>query len=164
MNKLIIIAAVGKNLELGYNNNLIWHIKEDLQFFKNQTINHHILMGSKTYLSLPKLLPNRKHIILTSKPKNTYPEDVIVINSIDEFNIVRDSINDDIYVIGGAYVYKEFINDADEIILTEIDDEFSKADAYFPKIMYEDYDRVIISENKNNIPNYKHVKYIKKNR
>lgn len=164
MNKLIIIAAVGKNLELGYKNNLIWRIKDDMKFFKKQTINHHVLMGSNTFLSLPNLLPNRTHIVLTSKPKFLYPKEVIVVNSINEFNKLKESIVDDVYVIGGGNVYSEFINDADEIILTEIDAECKEADVYFPKFKYEDYDKLIIGESKDNVPSYKHVKYTKKNR
>ena len=61
--KLSIIAAVGSNYELGYQNNLIWHLKGDMKFFKEKTIGHTIIMGRKTFESLPKLLPERKHII-----------------------------------------------------------------------------------------------------
>ena len=162
MNRLIIIAAVGKNMELGYKNDLIWHIKEDMKFFKENTINHHVLMGKNTFISLPNMLPNRKHIVLTTFNKSNFPDEVIVVNSIDEFNELKKEINDDIYIIGGAKVYGEFINVADEIILTEIEDEFKEADVFFPKFKYEDYDKRIISENKNNNPMYKHVSYKKK--
>ena len=61
-----IIAAIGKNRELGKNNNLIWHLPNDLKFFKEVTSNHTIIMGRKTFDSLPRMLPNRKHIVLTS--------------------------------------------------------------------------------------------------
>ena len=60
-----IIAAIGKNNELGINNELIWHLKEDLKFFKEETMGHKIVMGYNTFLSLPKLLPGRTHIVLT---------------------------------------------------------------------------------------------------
>lgn len=67
MTKIIIIAAIGKNGELGKNNNLIWHLKEDLKFFKEVTTNHIIVMGYNTFKSLPCLLPNRTHIVLTHR-------------------------------------------------------------------------------------------------
>ena len=163
MNKLIIIAAVGKNLELGYNNDLIWHIKDDMKFFKENTMNHHILMGKNTFVSLPGILPDRKHIILTSRCKNCFSDKVIVINSINEFNSLKDTIDDDIYVIGGAKVYSEFIDIADELLLTEIDDEYKDADVYFPNIKYEDFDKKVLKENRENKPPYKHVLYKRKN-
>ena len=67
MKKITMIAAIGKNNELGKNNNLIWPIKEDLQFFKQQTMGKPVAMGMRTLESLPKLLPGRKHIVLTTK-------------------------------------------------------------------------------------------------
>ena len=68
--KLSIIAAIGQNNELGINNQLIWHLKKDMKFFKETTINHKIVMGRKTFESLPKLLVNREHIILTKQNIN----------------------------------------------------------------------------------------------
>ena len=162
MNKLILIAAIGKNNELGKNNDLIWHIKEDMKFFKEHTMNHHILMGFNTFLSLPKLLPGRKHIILTTKNKYGFSDEVIVVNSIEEFNNLKKSIEDDIYVIGGAKVYSEMIPYADLIYLTEIEDECIDADVYFPKFKDEDYEKEVILENKENNPPFKHVLYKKR--
>lgn len=165
MNKLIMIAAVGKNGELGYKNDLIWHIKEDMKFFKEKTINHHVLMGKNTFLSLPKLLPLRTHLVLSKSAKeNDFPKEVILLRSIDEFYEFAKNINDDVYVIGGANVYKEMINDADLMYLTEIDEVFNDADAYFPFYNHDDYERVIIKENEDNNPKYKHVLYKKKDR
>ena len=63
--KIKMIAAVGKNLELGYKNDLIWHFKEDMKFFKEKTLNHVVVMGDNTYLSLPKTLRNRTNIVLS---------------------------------------------------------------------------------------------------
>ena len=161
MNKLIMIAAVGKNGELGKDNDLIWHFKEDMKFFKEHTINHYILMGKNTFLSLPKLLKDRVHIVL-SKSDYKFPEEVIVIKSIDEFENLRKNIEDDIYVIGGAKVYSEFINYADMIYLTEIDSECKDADVFFPKIKYEDYDREVLKEDSENGISFKHILYKKK--
>ena len=81
--KLSIIAAIGKNNELGLNNNLIWHLPGDMKFFKEITTYHTIIMGRKTFESLPKLLPNRKHIVL-SKSNIDIPE-IEVYHSIQDF-------------------------------------------------------------------------------
>ena len=70
--KISLIACVGKNLELGKNNDLIWHLKGDMKFFKETTKGHHILMGRKTFQSLPKLLEDRKHLVLTSPHPSPY--------------------------------------------------------------------------------------------
>ena len=83
MKNLSMIAAVGKNLELGKNNQLIWRFKEDMQFFKSQTINKPVVMGMNTLNSLPRLLPQRQHIVLTRKNISLPPE-IIVVHSIDE--------------------------------------------------------------------------------
>lgn len=161
MNKLIMIAAVGKNRELGKDNDLIWHIKKDMKFFKEKTINHHILMGKNTFLSLPNLLKDRIHIVLT-RSDYKFKEGVIVLKSIDEFENLRKKIDDDIYVIGGAKVYSEFIDEADMIYLTEIDSKCDDADSFFPKIKYEDYDREVLKEDSENGISFKHVLYKKK--
>lgn len=162
MNKLIIIAAVGKNSELGRRNDLIWHIKEDLNFFKSVTMNHHMLMGKNTYLSLPKLLPGRTHMVLTTKGENSFPKEVICIRSLAEFNLLKKQIDDDIYVIGGASVYNEMINYADYMLLTLIDDECLDADVYFPKFNDELYEKEVIASYNDVTPKYKRVLYKRK--
>ena len=101
MRRLILIAAVGRNGELGKNNDPIWHIKGDMKFFKDKTMGHTILMGKNTFFSLPKMLPGRKHVVLSKTPKSFFPEEVIVINSLDEFNKIKNEISGDIYVLGG---------------------------------------------------------------
>ncbi len=162
MNKLILIAAIGKNKELGRNNDLIWHIKGDMKFFKERTLGHTMLMGKNTFVSLPKILPGRKHIILSKSSKSSFPKEVVVVNSLDEFDNVKKSINDDIYVIGGAKVYNEMINVADIMYLTEIDAECKDADVYFPSFKDEDWQRIILEEHLDNNPPYKHIMYKKK--
>ncbi len=162
MGKIKMIAAVGKNLELGKDNDLIWKIKQDMKFFKEQTMNQYVLMGYNTYLSLPKKLIGRKYIVLTSKDKGLFPNDVMVVNSLDEFYCLKSQINDDVFVIGGSTVYKLMLPDTDEIYLTEIDDSCYEADVYFPKFKDSDYEKVLIDENLDNDPSYRHVLYKKK--
>ena len=161
MKKLIIIAAIGKNNELGKNNDLIWKIKGDLKFFKENTINHHVVMGKNTFLSLPSMLKDRVHLVLNNDDYK-FPDSVIVLRSLDEFFKISKEIDDDIYVIGGASIYKQFIDYADCLILTEIDALDKDADVYFPKIDYKKYDKKIIEEHNDNNISYKHVIYKRK--
>ena len=84
MKNITMIAAVGKNLELGKDNDLIWHFKEDMKFFKENTINKPIVMGMKTLESLPHLLPKRTHIVLTRQNKKL-DNGIIIVHSVDEF-------------------------------------------------------------------------------
>lgn len=159
--ELKIIAAVGKNNELGKDNTLIWPIKEDLKFFKNVTTGHTVIMGSNTFYSLPKVLPNRTNIVLSRK-NLVLPEGVILYHNIDEFlNDYKDK-DEIVFVIGGGSIYRLFIDKANEIYLTEIDKECREATVYFPEFDKELYDKEILSENIEEDINYKHVLYRKK--
>lgn len=160
MKNLIIIAAIGKNNELGKNNKLIWYLPNDLKFFKKQTEGHSIIMGYNTFKSLPKLLVNRKHIVLTHR-KEQFPKEVIVFN---EKNDLLKSLNDNdrYYIIGGSIVYQQFINDASEMILTEINEEDDNADTYFPSFDKNEWESNEIDQNEDNGIKYKHLRYIRK--
>lgn len=156
-----IIAAIGKNGELGKNNSLIWHIPADMKFFKEQTIGKKIVMGSNTFNSLPKLLPARKHIVLSKKCRfNKDTTDVLVFNEKEKLIDYCINSKDDIYIIGGASIYSMFINIADQIILTEIQED-KEADVYFPKFDKSKYVKKIIDSNIQNGINFKHVIYTK---
>jgi len=161
MAKIIIIAAIGKNNELGKDNKLIWNLKEDLNFFKEKTTGHKIVMGYNTFESLPKLLPNREHIVLTHKDLQI--EGIKVFNDFKVLTEYLQILDEDVYVIGGASIYKLFIDTADELILTEIEAECLDADTYFPKFNLDDYDCEIIKDNEENNIKYSHVRYRKKN-
>lgn len=144
---LSIIVAVSKNNIIGCNNSLLWHIPEDLKRFKKITENHSIIMGRKTFESLPKVLPNRKHIILSkNKDFKVFHKDVKVINNIDE--IINNFVHckEEIFVIGGGEIYNELINYTDKIYISRIQKNFI-GDTYFPhidsntwKISYEEKD------------------------
>ena len=154
-----IIAAIGKNNELGINNELIWHLKEDLKFFKEETTGHKIVMGYNTFLSLPKLLPERTHIVLTHHEINN--KEVMVFSNFEELLNYLKMLDEEVYVIGGSSIYKLFLNIANELILTEIDSE-ALADAYFPIFNKEEYDKELIDEHIENTISYKHVRYRRK--
>lgn len=152
-----IIAAVGKNNELGKDGSLIWPIEEDLKFFREKTIGHSIIMGRKTFESLPKLLDGRKHIVLT-KSNKVIPN--VEVRSYIK-GIVMEFKNKDAFVIGGESIYNIFIPYSENIYLTEIDAECKKADIYFPKFDKDKYIKEIISENHDEKLdlNYRHVLY-----
>ena len=156
--KISIIAAVGRNYELGRNNDLIWHFHKDMVFFRETTTGSTVLMGRKTFESLPKALPKRRNIVITSD-KNYIAEGAEVCHSVDE--ALELCKNDNIFVIGGGKIYQQFIDKADSLYLTEIEDECPDADTYFPKFDKLDYSREVIAEYEENDIRFSHVLYKK---
>ena len=155
-----IIAAIGKNNELGKDNGLIWSLPGDLKFFRTTTSGKTIIMGRKTFESLPKMLPNRHHIVISRG--NNFPSEVEVYNSLEELLESLKDTNEEIFVIGGESIYKLFLGYADKLYLTEIDAECMDADAYFPEFNKDDYYRDELGENEDNGIQYKHILYRKK--
>lgn len=145
MDNVSVIAAVGKNdFELGFKNGLIWHLKSDLKFFREVTMGKDIVMGSKTFYSLPKLLPGRRHIVLTRN--NIDNPSVIVKHSIEELIEYLKETKKEVMIIGGASIYEQMLEYADKMYLTHIDDAFSQADAFFPNFNYNDWEEEILQE------------------
>ena len=155
-----IIAAVGKNNELGKDNKLIWHLPNDLKFFKEKTMNKKIIMGSNTFKSLPRLLPHREHIVLSSK--NDYPNEVKVFHNINDLINEYKNLKEEIFIIGGSSLYKEFIDIVGRMYLTEIDAECKSADVYFPLFNKNNWDKEMLASNMDNGISYKHVLYKRK--
>ena len=153
-----IVAAIGKNNELGKNNDLIWHLKEDLKFFKDLTTNHVIVMGRKTFESLSRILPNRHHIVITSN--NILNNEIEVFKNIESFLETYKDYEEEIFIIGGSSIYKSFLNYSNKLYLTEIDEEDENADVYFPLFDKSLWNKEYISDLKeeNNIK-YRHVLY-----
>ena len=139
-----LIAAIGKNGELGQNNHLIWSLKEDLKYFKETTQNHTVIMGYNTYKSIGKPLPNRVNIILTKNNKDKINDaNVIVYDDMEKLlkNLQKD---EEYFVIGGAPIYQAFYNLADKMYLTLINAECQSADSYFPKIENNKWRKTIV--------------------
>lgn len=127
---LNIIAAVARNRAIGYHNKLLYWLPNDLKRFKQLTTGHTIIMGRHTFLSLPKgALPNRRNIVLTTTV-NELPG-CECYASLDEA-LSHCGSDEDIYIIGGDSVYRQALNRADRLCLTEIDDTPQEADAFFP--------------------------------
>lgn len=162
---ITIIAAIAKNNALGKDNDLIWHLPADLKRFKKITSGHHILMGRNTFESIGKPLPNRTTIIITRN--NSYFKDgCLIANSLEEaLDLAKE--DEDIYIIGGAQIYKYAIenNLVDALDITLVHHEF-EADAFFPEIDLKIWKQVsredFIADEKNKF-NYSFVSYRKAN-
>ena len=136
--RINIIAAVAENLAIGYNNQLIYWLPNDLKRFKQLTTGHTIIMGRKTFESLPKgALPHRRNIVLSRSEKT--------FEGCERYGSLREAIkhcspDEDVYVIGGASVYREAMSHADRLCLTEVHDTPANADTFFP--CYDDWQEV----------------------
>jgi dihydrofolate reductase len=132
-NKLTIIVAAGEDNAIGKDNDLIWHLSNDLKRFKKLTSGHHIIMGRKTFESFPKPLPNRTHIVITRQKDYKAPDGVIVVNNIeDAIDAARKDSQP--FIIGGGEIYKQSINLADKLELTRVHASFDGADTFFPNV------------------------------
>ena len=143
-----IIAAIGKSRELGKDNKLLWHISDDLKRFKKLTLGKVVIMGRKTFDSLPEKsrpLHNRINIIITKNRAYT-PVGCTVCHSIEEAINKAKEFKKEIFIIGGASIYQQGIKYTDKLYLTVIDKEFPEADAFFPD--YSDFKKVIKEEKK----------------
>jgi dihydrofolate reductase len=131
--ELTIIVAAGENNTIGKDNDLIWHLSDDLKRFKNLTNGHHIIMGRKTFESFPKPLPNRTHIVITRQPNYKAPEGVIIVNSLDDaIDAARSDTSP--FVIGGGEIYKQAMPFVDKLEITRVHASFENADTFFPEI------------------------------
>ena len=162
MKNVTMIAAVGKNLELGKNNDLIWHFKEDMKFFKENTMGKPIVMGMNTLNSLPKLLPGRTHIVLTTKQNPSLDEQIVVVHTIDELLNYKEKYGKEVMIIGGASVYKQMLEYSDKLILTEIDAEEKDADVYFPEFNKENWNSEVVGTHEEKGTKFKHLVYTRK--
>ncbi len=158
---LSIIVAKAKNNIIGKNNKLLWSLPEDLKRFKKLTTGHTIIMGRKTFDSLGRVLPNRKHIVFTQNPDfKVEDENVEIVHSMLEIKQYIDDENEN-FVIGGAMIYNLLLPYTKKMYVTEINQDF-EGDAFFPKINLEDW-KIIekekgIKNEKNNLE-YEYVTY-----
>ena len=159
-----IIVVVGRNNEIGRNNELLCKLPADLKHFKELTTGHIVVMGRKTFNSLPKgALPNRTNIVLT-RDKNLTFENCIVFSSIEEL-IESQKYNSEIFIIGGGEVYKQTLVLANKLYLTKIDAEFADADTFFPEINYSEWTQLSCENHladEKNPYNYSFLEYVRK--
>ncbi len=131
--KISAILAIGKDGEIGLNGTLPWQSKGDMQHFKNLTSGHCVLMGMNTYKSIGRPLPNRTNIVLSNDPSFVV-EGAIMARSLDEAREIASRYNtDDVFVIGGASVYRQMLDDCDTAYITKVHKAF-EADVFFPNL------------------------------
>lgn len=141
---ITMIAAVGKNLELGKDGNLIFNIKDDMKFFREATTNHTVVMGRKTYKSLSSPLKNRVNAVISRNP-DLSDKRVLWFSSVNEaYDSFKDS-KEEIFIIGGGTIYKSFLPYCDKIYLTEVDST-AEADTFFPSFDKSKFDRILIKK------------------
>ena len=129
---ITIIVAMGKNREIGADNQLLWHLPKDLKHFKELTSGHPIIMGRKTYESIGKPLPNRTNIVISRK-NDWFEEGILIVGSIKEALKFAKKIDENVFILGGGTIYEQTIDLADQLEVTLVDAEL-KADTFFPKI------------------------------
>ncbi|MDR4888608.1 dihydrofolate reductase [Fredinandcohnia sp. QZ13] len=125
-----LLLAMDKNQLIGKDNDLPWRLPADLAYFKRVTMGHPIIMGRKTYDSIGRPLPGRENIIVT-RDTSYKAEGCKVIHSIDEIVKMSEETEQELFVIGGAEIFKEILPYSDRLYITEIDEEF-EGDTYFP--------------------------------
>lgn len=161
---LSIIVAISDNNVIGKDNKLIWHLPEDLKRFREITTGHTIIMRRKTFESLGRVLPNRKHIVLTrDKSYQVDNENVEIVNDIER---LEEYINpeEENFVIGGAIIYRQLMSKVDKLYITRIHEKF-EGDAYFPVINEEEWketERYQGIKDDKNIYDYEFITYVRK--
>ncbi|MFA4868155.1 MAG: dihydrofolate reductase [Pedobacter sp.] len=127
-----VVVAIDENNAIGKDNQLLWHLPADLKHFKEVTSGHTIIMGRKTYDSIGKPLPNRRNIVMTRTPELQIPG-VEVVSNIDEALALCTTEEEEVFIIGGAEIYKSTLKIVNKIYLTRVHQSYD-ADAFFPQI------------------------------
>lgn len=164
MSKISIIAAVDRHMAIGFQNKLLFWLPNDLKRFKALTTGNTIIMGRKTFESLPKgALPNRRNVVLSSNP-------TIECRGAEVFPSLEDALqsckeNEHVYIIGGVSIYRQALPFADELCLTEIDSTAPEADVYFPEVspeIWQEKSRESHPADEKHLCSYAFVDYVRK--
>lgn len=128
-----LLVAMDRNQVIGLNNSMPWHLPKDLHYFKEKTSGHTIIMGRKTFESIGRLLPNRKHIVVTRNKEIAFPKEVEVIHDVQQINeLNRRNPSEELFVIGGGKIFEQVLPFAERMYITFIDETF-EGDVYFPE-------------------------------
>ena len=158
---LSIIVAKAKNNVIGKDNKLLWNLPEDLKRFKKLTTGHVIIMGRKTFESIGRVLPNRKHVILSNNPDFKIDnENVEIVHSVEDIKKYIDDKEEN-FVIGGAMIYSILLPYTTKLYVTAVDKDF-EGDAVFPKIDQDKWEELSRESKKENDLNYEFIDYVKK--
>lgn len=152
-----LIVACSKNRVIGINNTLPWRLRDDLKFFKEKTMGHAMVMGRKTFESIGKALPGRRSIVLTRNKSINFPEGVEVVHDLLELG-AKFSKDEEVFIIGGAEIYKLFLPMAQTIYLTQVDCEI-EGDVFLPKINENNFNITLEQScDKNEVNDYSWVR------
>ena len=128
-----LIVAMDENRAIGVNNRVPWHLPDDLKRFKTLTMEHHIIMGRKTYESIGKTLPGRTNVVIT-RQQDYQPDDCLIVHSVDEaIDLVEDRGETEAFIIGGGEIFKQSLVLADRIYLSIVHTTV-QAEVYFPQL------------------------------
>ncbi len=163
-----LIAAKSDNNVIGKNNDLPWHLSADMHYFKKTTTNHHIIMGRKTFESMKsRPLPNRTNIIISRNPNYDVPLGCILLPNVKEaLKIAKENGEKEVFIVGGAQIYRQAIPFVDRMYITEIHSNF-EGDTFFPEYEKKDWKEIQSeyhkSDDKNSYPYTFKVYEINKN-
>lgn len=147
--QISIIVAIAKNNAIGKDNDLLWHITKDLKRFKRLTEGHFIVMGKRTYFSLPKRpLPKRTNMIITDLPGEEI-DNCLMAYSIEDAISKMDNASES-FIIGGGSIYRQLMEFADKLYITKVHKEF-EADTFFPEFSLDDW-KLVEKEDVNDDP------------
>ncbi|WP_336715349.1 dihydrofolate reductase [Chryseobacterium mucoviscidosis] len=127
-----IVVAMGEKNEIGFENQLLWHLPKDLKHFKEITSGHPVIMGRKTYESIGKPLPNRTNIVVSRKT-DWFEEGILIVGSIKEAVKFAKKIDEEVFIIGGGKIYEQTMDIVDKLEVTLVKADL-EADTFFPKI------------------------------
>lgn len=136
---VVLIAALDRNWAIGKENQIPWRLKSDMAFFKQMTLRRSVVMGRKTAESIGRALPGRTNIVVTSKDKAPYPDQVVARSVKEAIQMCKGPVS----IIGGARVYEEALPYANMLMLTHVDTEVKGADTYFPQVNLRDEWRIL---------------------
>lgn len=161
MKNLSLIAAIGKNKELGLNNHLLWHIPEDLAFYKSMTWGKNVIVGRNTLFSMPSSAFEGRVAYVLSPDALDVNFDVNSFDSLDNLlSYIKDS-EDEFMVIGGASIYNQFLPYVDTMYLTEVDECFN-ADTFFPEFDVNEWEVTMLGEYSYNDLKYVRNRYVRR--
>jgi dihydrofolate reductase len=160
---IAIIVAIAENNAIGINNQLLCHLPEDLKRFKQITNGHTVIMGRRTFLSLPKgALPNRRNIVISDNPGESFPGCEMASSIGDALSLCHE--NEESFIIGGGMVYRQFLPHARTLYITRLHQDF-EGDTFFPEINYDEWnevERIKIPKDENNPVAYSFITYNRK--
>lgn len=141
MSTISIIAAISDNNAIGKQQQMLWHMPFDMKRFKDLTTGHAVIMGRKTFESLPHgALPNRKNVVLTTFPEAVFLDSFACESLHNALNLCEKE--DEVYMIGGAMVYQQALKIADKMYITQVHHVFDDADTFFPEVDYSEWEEI----------------------